>query len=432
MMRAATLSVASLVLFSSFPARADGPACANPDDLVLPPGFCATVFARDLGYARHLVVRDNGDVYVALRGGDGGIVGLRDTDGDGRADKQAKFGPGGGTGIGIHDDHLYFAMPMRIVRYALDEERLVPRARPQTVVDGFKKQRSHASKTIAFDEDGGLFTNIGAPSNACQNPQRTQGAPGQDPCPELEHHAGIWRYDADLSDQDAFDNGARYTTGIRNAIANAWHPTFKRLFVVQHGRDQLSELWPDEFTTAQRVELPAEEFFGAEKGDDFGWPYCFYDPFTNTKVLAPEYGGDGKKVGRCADARDPLVGFPAHWAPNALMIYTGDQFPERYRNGAFVAFHGSWNRAPEPQRGFNVAFVQMRDGKVVPNDDALFEIFADGFAGTDTVRGPSDARYRPTGLAQSRDGSVYVSESRTGRIWRITYSAPSAAAAPGR
>lgn len=408
---------------------AKGAACPDSEDnLTLPAGFCATVFARDLGYARHLTVRDNGDVYVAIRGDEGGIVALRDTDGDGRADQQAKFGPRGGTGIGIRDNQLYFAMPTRIVRYALDDERLVPKGRPETVVSGFNRQRAHATKTIAFDNEGGLFTNIGAPSNACQNPQRTKGAPGQTPCPELDEHAGIWRYPADTPGQDAFEDGERFATGIRNAVANAWHPTWQRLFVVQHGRDQLSELWPDAFTTAQRVELPAEEFFDARKGDDFGWPYCFYDPFKKKKVLAPEYGGDGDKVGRCADARDPLVGFPAHWAPNDLLFYTGRQFPAYYRNGAFVAFHGSWNRAPEPQRGFNVAFVRMNDGKVVPNEDADFEVFADGFAGTDAVRGPSNARYRPTGLAESIDGSLYVSESRTGRVWRITYETPAEAA----
>lgn len=394
--------------------------CAEQTVLELPPGFCATVFAEDLGYARHLVVRDNGDVFVALLGEDGGIVALRDTDGDGKADRHERFAQRGGTGLGIRNDHLYFGMPTRIVRYRFDGAALRPRAVPEVVVDGFNEQRAHASKTIVFDASGGLLVNIGAPSNACQKPQRSPGVAGQDPCPELAEHGGIWRYDADALNQRAFVDGERYASGIRNALANDWHPRRGQLIAVAHGRDQLSELWPERFTVAQRVELPAEELIVIDRGDVFGWPYCYYDPFKKQKVLAPEYGGDGTIVGRCRALKDPLLDFPAHWAPNDLLIYSGRQFPSRYRFGAFVAFHGSWNRSPQPQRGYKVAFVALREGE-------NFEIFADGFAGREEIRGPADARYRPTGLAQGPDGALYISESRTGRIWRVTYNTPAEA-----
>ena len=86
-----------------------------------------------------------------------------------------------------------------------------------------------------------------------------------------------------------------------------------------------------------RVEKPSEEFITIPEGSDFGWPYCYHDPETDAKVLAPEYGGDGKQVGRCAEKDSPLLGFPAHWAPNDLEFYTGETFPGRYRGGAFVA-----------------------------------------------------------------------------------------------
>ena len=394
--------------------------CAEQTVLELPPGFCATVFAEDLGYARHLVVRDNADVFVALLGDDGGIVALRDTDGDGKAERQERFANRGGTGLGIRNDYLYFGMPTRIVRYRFDGDALSPSNEPEIVVDGFNEQRAHASKTIVFDDNDGLLVNIGAPSNACQNPQRSPGVAGQDPCPELAEHGGIWRYDADATNQRAFVDGERYASGIRNALANDWHPRREQLIAVQHGRDQLSELWPERFTVAQRVELPAEELMVIDRDDVFGWPYCYYDPFTNQKVLAPEYGGDGTIVGRCDSLKDPLLGFPAHWAPNDLLIYTGRQFPTHYRFGAFVAFHGSWNRSPEPQRGYKVAFASLRDGET-------FEVFGDGFAGTQEIRGPADARYRPTGLAQGPDGELYISDSRTGRIWRVTYNTPAEA-----
>jgi glucose/arabinose dehydrogenase len=187
------------------------------------------------------------------------------------------------------------------------------------------------------------------------------------------------------------------------------------LFGVVHGRDQLSALWSDLYTNEESAELPAEEFVRIQEGDDFGWPYCYYDPSTETKVLAPEYGGDGTMVGRCAQAKDPLMGFPAHWAPNDLEFYTGTQFPERYRGGAFIAFHGSWNRSPEPQGGYNVVFAPFSgDG---PTGE--WEIFADGFAGAD--KSPRGADHRPVGLAMGPDGSLYVSDSKMGTIWKIFY-----------
>ncbi|MFK8016393.1 MAG: sorbosone dehydrogenase family protein [Gammaproteobacteria bacterium] len=412
---------------ASAPVNASPGACATPDELNLPPGFCATVFADDIGSARHIAVRDNGDVYVSLRGEKGVVVALRDSTGDGVADETARFGRRGGTGIAVTDGHLYLASPLSIVRYPFDGNALVPLDDEELIVGGFNAQGAHASKTVVFDNKGGLLTNIGVPSNACQKPQRTPGVAGQDPCPELEQHGGVWRFDADRVGQDAYSDGERYATGIRNAIAQDWHPAFGKLYVVQHGRDQLSELWPKTFSQAQRIELPAEEFFDVERGDDFGWPYCYYDPFKRQKLLGPEYGGDGETVGRCAEFKDPLVAFPAHWAPNDLHFYRGRHFPARYRHGAFVAFHGSWNRAPEAQRGYNVAFVPMRNGAVVAPDESGFEVFADGFAHTDYVRSPGDARYRPTGIAESPEGHLYISDSRKGRIWRIEYLTPAEA-----
>jgi mono/diheme cytochrome c family protein len=163
--------------------------------------------------------------------------------------------------------------------------------------------------------------------------------------------------------------------------------------------------------------LPAEEFIRVTKGADFGWPYCYYDQLQGKKVLAPEYGGDGNVVGRCADFELPLLGFPGHWAPNDLLFYTGDQFPERYKKGAFIAFHGSTNRAPYPQSGYFVCFVPFEDGKPT----GTWEVFADGFANVDPIVNVSDALYRPMGLAQGPDGSLFVAETEKGKVWRIMY-----------
>ena len=136
-------------------------------------------------------------------------------------------------------------------------------------------------------------------------------------------------------------------------------------------------------------------------------------------MLSPEFGGDGKKRSELGKYKDPLVAFPAHWAPMQMITYTGAQFPSRYRNGMFVAFHGSWNRAPLPQAGYNVSFVPFAD-KGMPI--GTYEVFADNFKGQPVIMSPSDARFRPCGVAQGPDGSLYVSDSEKGRVWRIIYT----------
>ncbi len=399
------------------------PPC-DPDDggLTLPDGFCAVVVADSVGPARHIDVAANGDVFVAIRNRTlrdgsvvrGGIVALRDTDGDGRADVQERFGENGGNEVLLHDGFLYFAPDDAVLRYPLPEGSLTPSAPPDTIVSGLPADRNHRAKSLAVGPDGGLYVNIGAPSNACQERPRAVGVPGMDPCPQLEDRGGIWRFDAGRTGQTQAD-GVRFATGLRNTVALRIHPS-GALFGVVHGRDQLAALWSEYFTVEESAEKPAEEFVRIEEGDDFGWPYCYYDPELDQKVLAPEYGGDGMRVGRCAEKEDPLLDFPAHWAPNDLEFYTGDQFPERYRGGAFIAFHGSWNRAPLPQGGYNVVFAAFEGDE--PTGE--WEVFADGFAGGD--RSPRGARARPVGVAMGPDGSLYISDSRRGRIWRVIYT----------
>lgn len=399
----------------------------DPDDagLSLPEGFCALAVADDIGAARHLVVDDDGDIYVALRGNDGtgGVMALRDTTGDGRADIRQQFGESGGTGITIHDGALYFAPNDAVLRYPLPGgDQLVPTAAPDTIVAGMPDEGGHTAKSIAITDVGDLFVNIGSRSNACQEETRTAGSPGQDPCTELETRAGIWRFSADATGQRA-DLGNRYATGMRNMVGIAIGPDGE-LYGVQHGRDQLAEFWPDLYTEEDNANKPAEELFRIGEGDDFGWPYCYYDPQLNRKVLAPEYGGEGTEIGRCDDAEDPIFAFPAHWAPNGFVFYPeaaedenrGAAFPQRYRGGAFVAFHGSWNRAPLPQEGYNVVFLPF-DGSE-PADE--FQVFAEGFAGG--TLDPRAAEHRPSGVAVGPDGSLYVSDDAGGRIYRILHS----------
>lgn len=403
--------------------------------ITLPSGFCATVFADSLGHARHIAVAPNGDVYVntwsgpyygtdegATRRG-GYVVALRDTTRDGRADVVQTFGGSargnsGGTGIALHGGYLYAEAGPRIVRYRLAEGQLAPNADVgdgEVVVDGFPTTGSHPQHNFAIAPDGALYANMGSATNSCQRRDRTRESPGIDPCTELETRAGVWRFDANKTGQ-RFGREARYATGIRNAVGLTVGPD-GAVWATQHGRDQLAENWPAKFTPQQSQENPAEELLRVTDGADYGWPYCYFDGAQKKRVLAPEYGGDGREVGRCASMAMPVAIYPAHWAPNAVIFYTGRQFPQKYRNGIFIAFHGSWNRAPGPQGGYNVVFQPMNGQQ--PGGE--FEEFARGFGGANPQ--PTPASYRPSGLAVGPDGALYISDDTKGRIWRVTYGA---------
>lgn len=409
-------SLSTLLVMTAFSSAS----AEQQSGIQLPDGFRATVFADNVGLARHVAVASNGDVYVALNEPEQGkgIVALRDTDGDGIADQKEYFGDVNGTGIALHDGYLYFGTDTEIVRWQRQPEELIPSGDRETIVTAFPPRNQHAAKAITFDREGNLYVNVGAPSNACQVEDRTKGSPGQKPCPLLDTFAGVWRYSADKTGQQHPDDGERYVTGVRNAVAVEWSQPHDALYLVQHGRDQLDEMYPELFTLDERVQLPAEEFHRVESGSDLGWPYTYWDPMRDARMVMPEYGGDGETVSTDKAYQDPLIGFPAHWGPNDLLFYTGKQFPESYRNGAFIAFHGSWNRAPQPQEGYRVVFVPMSDsGK----PSAEWHTFADGFTGTDKLIDPGAAEYRPMGLAQSSEGALYISDSTGGRIWRITY-----------
>lgn len=432
LLKKSLLYAAALGLCVALPACSAGPEPSrasavndvecDPDNggLALPSGFCATVVADDVGQTRHLTVRENGDIYVRLREkkNGGSIAALRDTDGDGQADNIEYFADeDGDTGIEIKDNHLYYGTTISIHRVPLSEGELVPQADPETLVEGFPEYGQHAAKSLAVDDQENIYVNVGAPSNSCQEQDRTPGSPGEDPCSLLERHGGIWQFSATQTGQTQLDDGHRFATGIRNAVALDWSPVTGNLYAAQHGRDQLAQNWGDLFTETESAILPAEEVFLVNDGDDFGWPYAYYDWILKEKVLSPEYGGDGRKVGRASEFEDPIFAFPGHWGPNDLVFYTGNQFPDRYKNGMFIAFHGSWNRAPIPQEGYRIVYLPFNGEQPIN----LPETFANGFSGAEVLESPGDAKYRPTGLAVGPDGSLYVSDDQTGRIWRIVY-----------
>ena len=200
--------------------------------------------------------------------------------------------------------------------------------------------------------------------------------------------------------------------------AITWHDD--ALYIAMNNRDQLDVFWPSLFTAKDNAERPAEPLYRAVQGSNFGWPYCYYDYTTKMMTLNPEYGGDGKTVGRCSTFTPPVAAFPAHWAPVDVKFYTGTQFPAKYRNGAFIAFHGSWNRSPEPQAGYNVTFQPFADRQAVGR---VRGVRARASPARTRCSNPGDAVARPDGIAQAPDGSLYIGDSQKGKIWRVVYTA---------
>jgi len=411
--RRAALAIAGRAAFAVIPLAAlvaltagrAGPPCA-PDNggLGLPEGFCAGVVASDVDGVRHLAVAPGGELYAAASGGllRGGVAAFRDGDGDGTMEEHATFGPRDANDVGVHDGYLYLALERSVVRWRLTPGKLEPTGDPQTIVTGLPAGGDHEAKTMAFPGGDVLLVKVGSATNSCQQSNRAAKSPGRDPCTELDRRAGIWRFSAARAGQ-SFGDGRRWATGMRNAEALGVQPGTGTVWVAIHGRDQLGQNWG--FSDEANANNPAEELVQVSEGDDIGWPYCYYSNDAKRKVLAPEYHGDGKVVGRCAAAKAPAIAFPGHWAPMSLQFYPGDQFGAAYAGGLFLAFHGSWNRAPLPQEGYRVVFAPFTDGKPV----GTYQTFATRSGG----------RFRPVGLAVGKDGALFLSDDGSGKIWRI-------------
>ncbi|WP_138480275.1 PQQ-dependent sugar dehydrogenase [Dyadobacter bucti] len=405
----------------------------DPDNggLTTPVGFETLVVADSTGLARHITVNSNGDIYVKLRyfgkGQQGGTVALRDTNGDGKADIIKNFGnypdqSSLANGITIRNNYLYYSSSLVVYRSKLIPGQLLPDEKVEVILKDDHEHGTHwhITKPMAFDNKGNMYVPFGAPSDACQDmvnsPGGKPGSAGVMPCPDLEKHGGIWKFSADKPNQTQAD-GSLYATGLRSIVGMRWNNADESLYAVVHGRDNLHRLFPELFSSWQSAVLPSEEFVKVQQGTNVGWPYYYYDQMKGKKMLNPEYGGDGKKEGEGSKYQNPIMGFPGHWAPNDVLFYQGNQFPDRYKNGAFIAFHGSTNRAPYPQAGYFVAFVPFVNGKPT----GKWEVFADGFAGVDPIINVSDAKARPMGLAEGPDGSIYITDSRKGKIWRIMF-----------
>ena len=378
-----------------------------------------------------MAVAANGDLFVATQSRSGrgtpetggGVVALHDAlDGDGKRIGRARADP--------DRQHHRRATAQRLPAPAAHpktireqfkgdrQARWKPAERPRMIVTARppdSAQHSGDSRDSRLTASGSLYINVGAPSNACQQPDRRPGVKGVDPCPILEKHGGVWKFDENKLKQTQ-EKGTKFATGMRQFPAITWHDG--AVYIAMNNRDQLDVFWPDKFTAKDNAERPAEPLYRAVQGSNFGWPYCFYDYGLKKKGTCsnPDATATARKSAAARRSRSRAA-FPAHWAPVDLMFYSGTQFPKKYQGGAFIAFHGSWNRAPMPQDGYNVTFQPFADGK--PSGD--FEVFAQGFAGKDPLMNPNDAVARADGVAQAPDGSLYIADSQKGKIWRVLY-----------
>lgn len=384
---------------------------AKPAELKLPAGFAATIIADSLGSLRHIVVTGKGDIYAKLnstrRSGGKGIYFLSDVNHDGVLDKKLAFADYAGTGVKIKDHYLYSTSNTGVFRYKLNaNDEVIAPDQPETIVQGMADHGRDNSKSIALDDQDNLYVTIGSWSDACRQPKSAEGIPG---CPILDSAAGVWKFKADKMNQ-SFGDGVHFATGIKNAVGIDYNPATKTVFATQHGRsfDKMSPANLNEKT----AELPGETIYELKQGLDAGWPFAYYDQEVKQKMVSPEYGGDGKTS--TTKYADPAVAFPGHLAPNDLLFYTGNMFPKRYKNGAFVALHG---RSVNPVQGYLVAFIPMVNGKLSSN----WEVFADNFAGSDLAHPTGPLKYRPMGLAQGPDGALYVADDLKGAIFKIVY-----------
>lgn len=387
----------------------------NESKIIVPKGFNVNILAKDLGKTRQIAITKSGAIYAKLsKLVDGkGIYYLNDLDKDGKYESQELFGDFPGTGIKIHGNYLYASSNSGLFRYKLNEnQEVISKLNPENIISGLPDHGRDNAKPFVFDNSGeNIYMTIGSWNDPC----RVEGTgKGMNPCVILDSAGGIWKFNAQQSNQ-SFENGKRYATGLKNAVGIDWNRSTNTLFATVHGRGNFHDFYPEYYTPEMSQQLPAETLYELPKENlDAGWPYIYFDQKQNKKIKAPEYGGNGKMEGG-ENAIDPIVAFPAHLGPNALHFYQGNMFPKKYRNGAFIAFHG---QSPELKKGYLIAFVPFKNGK----PSGKWEIFADNFAGVDLAQPKGPIEHRPCGITEGPDGSLYICDDLNGSIFKITYS----------
>jgi glucose/arabinose dehydrogenase len=337
------------------------------NNIKLPEGFNITVFCDDIANARSMVRGSRGTIFVGTRTDDK-VYAVTDENEDYVADTVHIIAEDLNmpNGVAFKAGALYVAEVSRILKFDDIENRLTDPPEPDVFFEDFPRNTHHGWKYIAWGPDDRLYVPVGAPCNVC-DPQ--------------EPFASITRLNKDGSGYEI------YARGVRNTVGFDWHPETGQLWFTDNGRDWLGDNKP-----------PDELNRLSEKGQHFGFPFCH-----GHGIQDPEY-----KDRTCDSFQQPAIELGPHVAALGMIFYTGDMFPEQYRNSIFIAEHGSWNRT-EPI-GYRVTNVKLKDGKAVS-----YSVFAEGWRHNDNTWG------RPVDIIQMPDGSILVSDDFSGTIYRISY-----------
>ncbi|HEY9229979.1 MAG TPA: PQQ-dependent sugar dehydrogenase, partial [Gemmatimonadaceae bacterium] len=377
-------AIVSAVSYTSVPAR------VKVDESVVrrlhvPDGFSISVFAQGLGSPRMLAVADDGTIYITRRDS-GDVIAIRD-DGNGRA--SAPFSVvrnlRGVHGIALHDGHMYLATVKEIFVGDMNKSGTVDNLR--AIVTDLPDGGQHPNRTLAFGPDGMLYVSVGSTCNLCIEPN--------------EENATMLRMKADGSERGV------YARGLRNTIGWGWHPVTRELWGMDHGSDAMGD------------DRPPEELNKLQNAANYGWPFCYADQVPDSNFNYEPPGSTKKEL--CPRTTGSVLEYQAHSAPIQLAFYLGKQFPDEYRNDAFVAMRGSWNRR-QPS-GYKLVRIHFEDGK-----PRRFEDFVTGF-----ISGDGDTHFgRLAGVAVARDGSILLGDDTNGMIYRIAYGTRAASASGPR
>ncbi|MBC8134335.1 MAG: sorbosone dehydrogenase family protein [Fibrella sp.] len=350
--------------------------------LNLPEGFRVAPFAK-LENPRMMAVTPDGTVYVSQRE-PGNVVMLKDTNGDGVADVERIVAKRKQLhGLALRGKTLYFTTVKEVLSAPIKSDGTL--GMPRLLIKDLPDGGQHPNRTIGFGPDGMLYISSGSTCNACEETS--------------DESATILRANPDGT------NRKIYASGLRNTIGFGWHPTSRRMYGFDHGIDWLGD-------DDQKEEL--NEIVGGKR---YGWPYVFADGKPNLADDPPKgYTYDSW----ARTSREPELLYTAHSAPLQMAFYTANQFPAEYKNDAFVAMRGSWNR--KPPSGYEVVRVKFGPtGKPVSLTPFLSGFLVQG-AESGSTEGEVGHFARLAGVAVAKDGALLVGDDTNGVIYRVSYS----------